>query len=297
MDKWRRADLRILDAIGAAIVVTDLSGTVTYWNAAAEALLGWSADEVLGEPVRAFLGSSPSRADDVRAIVDAVTAGGSWSGEWTLQNRVGEPVHVRVTDTPLWDDEGRVVGIVGASMCIAGEVEARRALEASERRFRALVSHAADGIAVVDADGLLSYVSPAVIDVLGRPEAEVIGRRALDFVEPLDVPELQAEIGRVRPGQEIGPIELKLRTAGGALLDFEGFRTDRLDDPDVAGIVWNLHDVSATREALRSLARSEDRLHALASGSSDVTAVVDELGTTSTSVRRPSGSSGTGRTS
>jgi PAS domain S-box-containing protein len=35
-------------AAQVAIIATDLSGTVTYWNPFAEELYGWSSDEVLG---------------------------------------------------------------------------------------------------------------------------------------------------------------------------------------------------------------------------------------------------------
>jgi PAS domain-containing protein len=59
-------------------------------------------------------------------------------------------------------------------------------LEASERRLRALVANAFDGIAVLDAAGLLTFASPPLCKVLGRAEREILGRPGLDFVEPVD---------------------------------------------------------------------------------------------------------------
>lgn len=41
----------LFDACPLATFAVDLHGTVTYWNAAAEALTGWSRDEVLGHPL------------------------------------------------------------------------------------------------------------------------------------------------------------------------------------------------------------------------------------------------------
>ncbi|MBN1814130.1 MAG: PAS domain-containing protein, partial [Anaerolineae bacterium] len=39
---------QLLDAVGQAVVATDLGGGITYWNRAAEDLYGWTAEEVLG---------------------------------------------------------------------------------------------------------------------------------------------------------------------------------------------------------------------------------------------------------
>ena len=41
----------VLDALGQAVIATDTSGTVVYWNAAAEAIYGWTAREAIGQPI------------------------------------------------------------------------------------------------------------------------------------------------------------------------------------------------------------------------------------------------------
>ena len=144
---------------------------------------------------------------------------------------------------------------------------------ASERRLRALVANAFDGIAVVDADGRLTFASPPLCKLLGVREAEILGRPGLTFVEVVDGIRMRSMALDGGPGGEIGPITLRLRTVDGAWLPFEGYRTDLTDDPDVQGIVWNLHDLSETRRAAQALNWSEQRLQALALGSSDVTVV------------------------
>ncbi len=59
-------------------------------------------------------------------------------------------------------------------------------LEASERRFRQLIEHGSDVIAVVDLRGRVHYVSPSVQRVLGRTPDELVGTNLLDLVEPED---------------------------------------------------------------------------------------------------------------
>jgi PAS domain S-box-containing protein len=46
-----RFQRRLLDAVGQAIIATDLQGKIIYWNRAAKELYGWSAEEVMGHPI------------------------------------------------------------------------------------------------------------------------------------------------------------------------------------------------------------------------------------------------------
>ena len=56
---------RLLDAVGEAVIATDVEGKAIYWNRAAEKLYGWSAEEVVGHPLAEFLVSSETqRAGD-----------------------------------------------------------------------------------------------------------------------------------------------------------------------------------------------------------------------------------------
>jgi diguanylate cyclase (GGDEF)-like protein/PAS domain S-box-containing protein len=144
---------------------------------------------------------------------------------------------------------------------------------ASERRLRALVASAFDGIAVLDVAGFLTFASPPLCKILGATEAEVLGRPGPTFVKTVDGTQMRTLALDAEHGREVGPIALRLRSADGTWLPFEGYRTDLTGDPDVRGIVWNLRDLSETRRAALALSRSEERLQALAAGSSDVTVV------------------------
>lgn len=57
---------------------------------------------------------------------------------------------------------------------------------ASERRFRALIENALDGVTVLDAMGKVVYVSPSVGRILGYSQDEAVGRTAVDYVHPAD---------------------------------------------------------------------------------------------------------------
>jgi len=151
--------------------------------------------------------------------------------------------------------------------------------DAAGRRLRALVQHSYDGTAVVDRRGTVTFANATLCRLLGTTEAAAVGRPALDFVGPAEDGTPLRELGRpATDGRRTEPVRLSLRVADGTWLPFEGHRTDLTRDPDVRGVVWNLKDVSEERRSELALRRSEERLQALAAGSSDVTVVNDAQG-------------------
>jgi len=132
---------------------------------------------------------------------------------------------------------------------------------AGAARFRALVEHAPDLLAVLDAEGRTRYASPSHERVLGWPCAELEGAPCLDLAHPDDADELRRALveaiaadGPVRPR----PVRLRHRADGWRTVEL--ILTNLLHDPAVAGVLVNGRDVSeqeALAEQLRSAARME----------------------------------------
>jgi PAS domain S-box-containing protein len=112
-------DLRwVVDATPRAAVVCDLEGTVLLWNRQAEALYGWTEDEVVGRPVLDLI-VGPAERDESAAIIDQVLEGRTWQGEVTARRKDGTPLQVWVAGTPVRDADGQVVGVLGAAEDLA----------------------------------------------------------------------------------------------------------------------------------------------------------------------------------
>ncbi|MBM4400735.1 MAG: PAS domain S-box protein, partial [Crenarchaeota archaeon] len=83
-----RLQARLLNAVGQAIVATDLEGNITYWNRAAEQLYGWQEAEVLG---RNIVDVTPAETSQEQAmdIMNRLIKGEHWSGEFIAKRRSG----------------------------------------------------------------------------------------------------------------------------------------------------------------------------------------------------------------
>ncbi|MCJ7762421.1 PAS domain S-box protein, partial [Candidatus Bathyarchaeota archaeon] len=109
---------RLLNAVGQAIVATDANGTIVYWNHLAEELYGWSEAEVLGRNVVDVTPAETSK-EQAANIPNKLIAGESWSGEFVAKRRDGTLFQAFVTDAPITDEKGEVIGIIGISTDIS----------------------------------------------------------------------------------------------------------------------------------------------------------------------------------
>jgi PAS domain S-box-containing protein len=146
---------RMLDAVGQAVIATDLAGNVTYWNRAAEQLYGWTAAEAIGRKVVELTPTDASR-EQAAAIMDALQRGEPWSGEFEAKRKAGERFPALVTDAPILDDAGQLVGIVG----ISSDLTERRELERQLRQAQKMeaIGRLAGGIAH-DFNNLLTAIN------------------------------------------------------------------------------------------------------------------------------------------
>jgi diguanylate cyclase (GGDEF)-like protein/PAS domain S-box-containing protein len=148
------------------------------------------------------------------------------------------------------------LGLVGVLLVIellgratAGREAVEGELRHSERRFKALVSNAADIIIVTDEAGTMQYVSPAFERILGY-SVEAYTDDMGSFVHPDDLDRITEEFPPlIDDPSRVLHTDLRSQDADGRWRYFEATITNRLDDPDVQGVVGNLHDNTELREA------------------------------------------------
>ena len=226
----------ILQNLRESIIITDLRGTIVYWNAGATALFGYTAAEMLGRtPAVLYPTQDPTRLSaDLAAIAD----GRDYSGTWLGRRNDGTALWIEVTTTPLYDAAGAALGFIG----VAKDITARHDLEQAREGFLAAVVH--------DLKSPLTSI---------RGHAQLAVRRLDRLDLPPDAPLAehlaQIEAGTRRLGRLIDELADVTRLQAGAALDLERRTTDvvalvRAVVAQQQGLTGHRLEVQATPPAL-----------------------------------------------
>ena len=117
----------VLSQVSDAVIAIDNEHQITYWNPAAEQLYGFTAAEVLGQPVEEVTHYQWLNPADEPAAYETLTTRSSWQGENWHATRYGEPLHVESTVSVLKDTAERPIGLLAV---IRDITERKRAEEA-----------------------------------------------------------------------------------------------------------------------------------------------------------------------
>ncbi|MDY6782184.1 MAG: PAS domain S-box protein [Cyanobacteriota bacterium] len=140
-----RFQARLLEAVEQAVITTDLSGKIIYWNRYAETLYGWTAEEAIGRPILEVTPTETTRSQ-ASAIMSHLQQGESWCGEMQLQRKNGTTFYATLTNSPIYDENGTLIGIIGVSRDISDRMAGEDALRKSEERWQLAMRGANDGI-------------------------------------------------------------------------------------------------------------------------------------------------------
>ncbi|MGG6293210.1 diguanylate cyclase domain-containing protein [Leptolyngbya sp. AN02str] len=119
---------RLLNVVEHAVIATDLAGIILYWNRYSETMYGWTSFEVVGKHIFDILPSDLSHPQKVE-ILEHLRRGESWSGELRVQHRNGIEFPILATNSPIYDEQGKLIGIVSISIDISERCDLKDALK------------------------------------------------------------------------------------------------------------------------------------------------------------------------
>jgi diguanylate cyclase (GGDEF)-like protein/PAS domain S-box-containing protein len=158
----------IVESSDDAILSKTLDGVITSWNAAAARLYGYTTEEMVGESVARLI--PPDRWDEQQEELAELRAGRSVDHRDTVRlRRDGAPIALSITVSPLFGEDGTVIGASSIAHDIGPRIAVERALKAAERRYHDLIEQlpAAIYIEPVDETEATRYISPEIERMLG----------------------------------------------------------------------------------------------------------------------------------
>ncbi len=142
-DEVRSRLAAIVRSSDDAIVSKDLNGVINSWNAGAERLFGYTAEEVIGRPVSILI--PEDREDEEPRILKLIRSGRAVDHYETVRRRKdGTLIDVSLSVSPIIDDLGKVVGAAKIARDISQQKLFEASLyEASQRKneFIAVLAH------------------------------------------------------------------------------------------------------------------------------------------------------------
>jgi diguanylate cyclase (GGDEF)-like protein/PAS domain S-box-containing protein len=166
-----------------AIISADLNGLIIDWNAGAERMYGYAAQEMIGRGLAIIV--PEDRSDELKVAIDRVIRGEQIAHlETVRRRRDGSLVDVSISLAPLTDVNGTVIATTGISRDMSSAKQAAQALRASEERYRRIVETAFEGVWIIDRNNKTTFVNPRMADMLGYTPEEMLGKPVLSFMEP-----------------------------------------------------------------------------------------------------------------
>ena len=157
----------IVESSDDAIVSKSLDGIIQSWNAGAERLFGYSAEQAIGRHISLVI--PPERLAEEDDIVASLKAGKRIDHVETERVRSdGQRVQVSLTISPIRDASGVVIG----ASKIARDVTERKRIEAEREKFVTVIENSTDFIGMCDLDGVPFFVNRAGLKMVGLDDIE-----------------------------------------------------------------------------------------------------------------------------
>jgi len=269
----------LLDHVHDAVIMIDLERRVVTWNAAAERMYGYRADEVIGQPI-GLLYFPEDRTDLEERLIATLLKNGFHESDERNRRKDGQSIDVALRLAVVRNKRGEPVGMVGCSNDITRRRRAERQLEQlyesleqrvrsrtleleslaeclweSEATYRDLLDNANDLIQCVAPDGSFVYVNAAWKRTLGYTNEDLDKLTLFDVVHPESLDHCRVMFRKVLSGEPVERVEVRLRTKDGRTIIVEGntnCKFEKGQPVSTRGIFRDITDRKQAEEAVRA---------------------------------------------
>jgi diguanylate cyclase (GGDEF)-like protein/PAS domain S-box-containing protein len=250
-------------ATGMALVGTE--GHFLRVNRSLCEILGYTERELLGKTFQEI--THPDDLEVDQGTLRQLLAGEirTYQTEKRYLHKDGHVVWALLSVSVVHDEEDEPLYFISQIQDVSERKKVEKVIIQSEERFRSLVQYSSDIITILDVDGTVRYVSPAVERVTGYRPEEQIGTSAFGSVHPDDREQALNTFAEVlkRPGLH-PPLEFRVPHKDGSWRYLEHVVNNLLDNPAVRAVVVNSWDVTERKALVEQL--SYQAFHDLLTG-------------------------------
>ncbi|WP_344460074.1 SpoIIE family protein phosphatase [Kitasatospora kazusensis] len=254
----KHAQGSLFDIVKVAIAILDTAGRVVLWSPAAEQLLGWPSELLVGRGIEELI-IQEERAAQARAAIQDTLRNGDWRGLTVLRHRDGPKVPVEARISLLVDGDGTPFLQVALAEA--------RTLQAVERDLAvrdALFEQSPLGIAILDTELRYTAVNRTLAEMNGFPAEDHVGRTTGETLPERAADEITAIQRQVlATGEPV--IDVTLASPSTARSGFRSISYSRMTDRSgkVLGISGTVMDVTDRYRAVAKVENARRRLSLL----------------------------------
>ena len=251
----------VVENADAAIFTIDRQGLYHFVNGVGARQLGHTPETVVGRTVWDLF--PREHADKHMQAIHQVIDSGCGLERETVTVIQGRQRHYSMNIQPLFDAGGAIEYALGIGLDVTERKLAEQAVREKEHQYRTLVDTMSEGLAIQDADNILTYVNQSLCEITGYDRQELIGRSSRFLIAPESLPDYHEQNILRRQGLPVR-YELKLsRKDGSNVTVIASIRPLFDDHNDYTGCFIVLTDISTQKHTQELLSRSEQRFREL----------------------------------
>ena len=265
----------LLDGIQSyAIFMMDVQGNVLSWNAGAERIKGYTADQIIGRNFSCFFPPEDIKRGRPEEVLRITAASGRHEEQGMRIRKDGSRFLAGVVFTALRDSAGNLRGFSEFSHDLSERLE-------SEAKYRGLLEAAPDAMVVVDQRGKIVLLNLQAEKTFGYSRNELVGQQVKNIIPEGFAERLIADGTRTAAealAQRIGAgIELNGRRKDGSEFPIE-IMLSPLEGAEGILVTAAIRDISVRKAAEEHLAQMEARYRGLLEAAPDAMVVVNAGG-------------------
>ncbi|WP_066305071.1 PAS domain S-box protein [Bacillus sp. FJAT-29814] len=224
------------------IVCTNLLGKIVYISPSCEMISGFTPEEVVGKSYSELIYPEDLDLANTNHNI-SMTLLENTRGNYRVRKKDGELIWIETLSKPIVDPEtNTVVEVVSVFRDITERIKAEEDLWSRKRAFRDLVEHSPDAVVITDFNDIL-FINETGFELLGAETSdEILAKRFLDFIHPVDHRKAREMIETVHNGDTI---------------DFQEYKITRMDDTffdaEIKGIPTYFNNQSAQHIIIRDI--------------------------------------------
>ena len=265
-DEARALLAAVVESSEEGILAVSLDRKVLSWNRGAEAIYGFSAEEIVGQPVFSTIIPAEHQEEYEKFFLRVLAGETLVRFESERRRGDGERVDVALTYSPVKNQRGEVIGVSAIVRDITQAKATRQALHEANENYRALINNIPDVTWMVDSNHQMKFISPNAERVFGLSLPECYSRRAevlFDFIHPDEAEQVKQQFKLFFDEGAAFDVEFRIRRSDGEWRWIHNRAIQTFEKDGLRYASGLLTDITQRKTAEESQRESEQRYRLL----------------------------------